>query len=70
MTKKEKKSEATPEELKQRMFDCEVKYHESFKGNSCSAIMSSYYDWQRAKKLYYMSIGRVPPETEKDSSDD
>ena len=63
-------NKSTPEELKQRMLECEAKYHDSFKSNSCVAIMDSYHDWQLAKKQYYMSIGRIMPETEKDTSDD
>lgn len=65
-----KSNKATPEELKQYMNECEKKYRESLKGESCAAIMNSYYDWQRAKKQYYTSIGKVAPTIEKDTSDD
>ena len=56
------------EELKNRVSECEAKYRESFKLDSCSAIMKSYYDWQNTKKAYYIAIGVCRP-TEQTISD-
>ena len=70
MKKKKEEKKSNPEELKRLMEECEVRYRESFKGDSCAAIMNAYRDWQYAKKQYYTSIGRAMPATEKDTSDD
>lgn len=51
------KNTDTIEDLKQQMIECEEIYHKSFKTDSCKAIMDSYYNWQRAKKKYYIAIG-------------
>lgn len=58
------------EELKQNMDECEKKYHESFKSNSCVAIMNSYYAWKDAKKLYQLSMERMFPGSVKKTDDD
>lgn len=55
------KNDDVTKELKQKMIECEEIYHNSFKFDSCRAIMESYYSWQRAKKEYYTAIGVCRP---------
>ena len=57
------------DELKEYIRECENKYHASFKGESCKNIMNAYYEWQNAKKRYYVAIGvcRPPEETSMDN---
>lgn len=52
------------EALKERIAECEERYHKSFKHDSCREIMDSYRDWQLAKKNYYAAIGLVKQPTE------
>ena len=49
------------DELKERMNKCEERYHAAFKTDSCREIMSSYYEWQAAKRRYYVAIGVCRP---------
>lgn len=41
--------------------DCEKRYKEAFKKDSCVEIMNCYYELQNAKKKYYSSIGEDVP---------
>ena len=52
------------DELKQYISECEERYHASFKKDSCKEIMDSYYEWQKAKKRYYIAIGVCRPAEE------
>ena len=63
------KNTETIEELKNKMAECEARYHASFKTDSCREIMGSYYEWQAAKKKYYTAIGICRP-VEKDPMSD
>jgi hypothetical protein len=59
---REKNTEAlSVEELKKYISECEERYHASFKTDSCREIMASYYEWQAAKKRYYVAIGVCRP---------
>ena len=49
------------EELKSKIAECEERYHQSFKTNSCKEIMNSFYALQDAKKQYYKSLGKEMP---------
>ena len=55
--KKVDKSKSEPElnraQLKQKIVELELRYKESFKGNSCKEIMDSYRALEAAKKKYY-----------------
>lgn len=62
--KKKKEPELTPEELKQKIAECEERYHNSFKTNLCKEIMSSWHALCAAKEKYYKSIKREVPADE------
>lgn len=50
-------SNLSREKLKEYLEECERKYKESFKGDSCKAIMDAYHEREWARKCYYKSTG-------------
>lgn len=58
------------EKAKLYMKECEKKYKESFKGDSCKAIMDAYYEWEWAKKCYYKNAGIEEVKQENESVDE
>lgn len=63
-------SQLDKERAKQYMQECEKKYKESFKGDSCKAIMDAYHEWDWAKKCYYKNAGIEEVKQEVESVDD
>lgn len=63
----EKISDLSSVELEQYIKDCENKYHEAFKRDSCFDIMRYYHMWQNAKRKYYTLTDN---EEQNDTQDD
>lgn len=59
--RKKKEPELSPEELRQKIIECEERYHNSFKTNLCREIMSSWHALCAAKERYYKSIKKEIP---------